>query len=308
MSSTRQLGLLLAFISVSAPAYPLELKGAFPQKYLTAEAARLFQQNFQLFGDYVTRRTGVAIRIDPLPDMETLKGNLKGKKIDFCFGLTDLEALGLMESSLALPFLSVSPFRDLPQNGFRALVVAKKRGESSRWDLKTVVEEGEVTKGVNEIFAEILLQERKRFRIGKDPRRTDSAKIQVLEFGQSRDLILDVLSHPETAAVVDEEAYLLMKRRNPKLEEALQILEATGPVPITPLMVRSGLDPSVLERVCKSLLKMHEEAEGEEILRTLRVAKWVPVGLEDYEGLRDLVARAKKMGISLSRGVHAARH
>lgn len=302
------IGLLSSHLTPTWASEESVLKGAFPQKFLSNEAADLFLQNFQLFADYITKKSGVKIRIEKRSDSASVEEGVRSSEIDFCFGLSDFEALKVQESVPLDPFLSVSPFRDRPQNGFRHLLVIRKREgiddlqDLKGWKLFHVEEKGEKYKGIIALFSEILVREGAPVTLiqrGVSEGKGNPSNIQVLEFGQSRDLIIEVLTNSHSAAVIDEEGYILMKRRNPKVEEMLQILATTAPIPIAPLLVRSDLDLGKLSKVKKVLLQMHQDPEGQEILNTLRLGKWVDVSDEDYDGLRALMERAAKLGINL---------
>ncbi len=292
----------------SPPLAASQLKGAFPQKFLSPEATRLFTENFQLFGDYVTRKTGIGINISPLPDPDSVKRAFQRGEIDFFFGLSDLETLFFEGEGIGEPFLTVSPFRDLPNNTFRHLLIARDNPSSSKgWRLRHVEDYGERYKGITHLLAELLIREGLPMRLDRhDPRDEPPSRIQVVEYGQSRNLLLDALTDEKLAVLVDEEAYLMMKRRNPKVGETLKIIESLSPVPVAPLFVRRDL--AGREKIKKCLLGMHRDPEGDEILKSLRLGKWVEVASRDFEELRRLVERARRLGIPLERGSYAARH
>jgi ABC-type phosphate/phosphonate transport system substrate-binding protein len=119
----------------------------------------------------------------------------------------------------------------------------------------------------------------------------------MFEYGPSRDLILRVLSNPDVAASVNEEAYLIMAKRNPKIREMIKIIAATDPFPPSPYFVWKDSDQKLLKKIKDVLLNMNKDPEGQEILKTVRIGSWVDVDASNYDALRNLMADVNKFGI-----------
>lgn len=286
------------------------LVGGFPRRHLDEAGIQLIQDNFRMFTDYISDKVGRKIILEPVSDINELRTKLQKRELDFAWAWTAAESMKIWEEYPLTPFVSINPISgENSRNGFRFLLITrsdnncKKLAELKGKTLFYLNSEDERYKHLSLLSVEILLKKHgkdinKFFQLspyGSGGRAERSSA--VLEYGRSKDLILRVISDPDVAASVGEEAYLLMVRRNPKVAEMITVIATTEPLITTPYFVWKDADPELIKKIKDVLLNMHRDPQGEEILRSVRIGAWVDVGENSYETLKRLFAEAEKLGI-----------
>jgi phosphonate transport system substrate-binding protein len=80
-------------------------------------------------------------------------------------------------------------------------------------------------------------------------------------------------------------------REVPDLRERLRVIEAWGPYPIQPIVVRSALPAELKEEMRASLLALERNPRTRRTLSEFGLERFVPVTDADYS--RELLARRK---------------
>lgn len=84
------------------------------------------------------------------------------------------------------------------------------------------------------------------------------------------------------AAVIDSNALRLRLLSEPGLGRRLRVIESWGPFPIQPVVLRSGLDPKMKERLRAALLTIGTDGRVPPALTTFGLEHFAPVTSEDY--------------------------
>jgi phosphonate transport system substrate-binding protein len=74
-----------------------------------------------------------------------------------------------------------------------------------------------------------------------------------------------------------------------QLDQAMRKLVISRPVPNNALLVRPDLDPLLVEELVKTLLTMHEDAQGAAVLEQFGAARFVPCSIDEYQAVYDMV-------------------
>lgn len=305
------LSCLLLFSSLHASAKDSRiLVGGFPRRYLDDSTIKLIQDNFKLFTEYVSQRVGKEIVLEPVGSLDELRGKLNRRELDFTWAWTPLETMRILREYPLTPFVTINPVGGGASKGFRHLLITRADNGCGRLEdargknLLSLNSEDGLYKDFSLLFVELLLKRRgqdikKFFRLSHySDDKFERSNTVSLEYGRSKNLILKVLSDPNVVASVQEEAYLLMARRNPKIEGELCVIAASEPFPPMPYLVWQDSDPQVLRKIKTALLDMSRNPEGEEILRSVRIRAWKDVNVGDYNALVSFVEEAKRLGVS----------
>jgi phosphonate transport system substrate-binding protein len=84
------------------------------------------------------------------------------------------------------------------------------------------------------------------------------------------------------AAAIDSNVLSLRLREAPDLRRRLRVIEAWGPFPIQPVVVRSALQPELKERLRASLLAVSADPRTRRAVSGFGLRGFVPVTDEDY--------------------------
>jgi len=95
-------------------------------------------------------------------------------------------------------------------------------------------------------------------------------------------------------AAVDSLVYDFMAEKDPAVRAQTRILTRWGPYGINPIVVHPALDPALKERLRTIFLTMHESAEGQAILATLGVDRFLPPDATNYDTVRMIRARVRR--------------
>lgn len=87
-------------------------------------------------------------------------------------------------------------------------------------------------------------------------------------------------------AAVDSLIWEYMNRSRPELTGKTRIVNVSEAYGIPPMVVRHGLDPALKERLQRTLLTMHENKEGREILAGLMMDRFVAGDDRNYDSIR----------------------
>jgi len=305
----------LSLLSSSLSAYSKEngaIIGGFPKRHLDDPSIKLIQDNFRLFTDYVGRRIGRQIILEPIADLNDLRSKLKSRKLDFTWAWTPIESIKIWEEYPLTPFVAMDPINDgVKRKGYRYLLITRSDNPCDQIEdlngktLMYLNSEDDLFKNISLLFVDIFLKKHgkdigKFFKLSpygnEGSKKTNSV---LLEYGYSKDLILRVLSDPNFVVSVNEEAYLLMAKRNPKVKEMIKIIAATDPFPPLPYFVWKDSDLQLQKKIKNVLLNMDKDPEGQEILKTVRVGAWKDVDSSDYDALRRMMEDIDKLGIKL---------
>ena len=94
-------------------------------------------------------------------------------------------------------------------------------------------------------------------------------------------------------ASVDSIVFDQFAEKSPEIASKLKVVEAYGPFPITPMVVRSQLEDDVKYALRKVLLSMSKDPEGMKVLKSLALDGFTVVKDSFYNPIRDMIAFIK---------------
>src|SRR5215212_8939545 len=84
------------------------------------------------------------------------------------------------------------------------------------------------------------------------------------------------------AAAIDSNVLRMRLREDPTLRNRLRVIESWGPLPIQPVVVRSGLSPELKEGLRASFLTTGADPRTRRALSEFGLERFAPVSYEDY--------------------------
>jgi phosphonate transport system substrate-binding protein len=87
---------------------------------------------------------------------------------------------------------------------------------------------------------------------------------------------------------VDSYVWEYLKRSNSPLTEQTRIIEEIGPFGFPPLVARSQGDRDVAERMRATLLDMHDDPEGQDLLSALKLERFSRGGPALFDGIAEM--------------------
>lgn len=306
---------ILSILLENRPAISKEndaIIGGFPKRGLDDPSINLLQDNFRLFTEYVSKKIGRQIILKPVKDINELGQKFKSRELDFTWGWTSIESAKTLNSYPLIPFVRADPINDgKDRQGFRYLLITRTDNPYQTLDdlkgktLLYLDSEDGVFKNLSLLFVEVFLRKNGRtidkfFNITPSEKDVTPQGFSLsMEYGQSKDFILRVLTDPNTVASVKEEAYIMMVKRNPRVEKMIRIVTTSEPLNIMPFFVWGDSDPELSKRIKAALLGMHKNPEGEEILRSVRIGAWRDAAGEGFGPLTRLLSEARQLNIAL---------
>jgi len=103
--------------------------------------------------------------------------------------------------------------------------------------------------------------------------------------------ILAVLNREADIGAAKNTIYDALAAENPRIEQELVILAASGAVPQNCLAVRRGLDPELKSALKRALLNMDKNPRGIEVLRKFGARGFIETTMKDYEYLYQLAGQ-----------------
>jgi phosphonate transport system substrate-binding protein len=119
---------------------------------------------------------------------------------------------------------------------------------------------------------------------------------RVVEAGSHAHCIELVLSGEIDAAAIDSTVLDLAREQNPHLSSHIRVVEILGPSPIPPLTLTRSVDPALETKLCDTILSMHTDPAGQEVLLRGKISRFQHVEDSDYDSIRQMHTAAQ--GIS----------
>jgi phosphonate transport system substrate-binding protein len=118
----------------------------------------------------------------------------------------------------------------------------------------------------------------------------------VVEAGSHQRSIRMVCSGEVDAAAIDSQVLAIELRDHPNLREKLKVIDALGPAGIQPVVAASRLPGDLKTGVRAVLLAMGDDPVARARLAHGFVERFVPVGDENYDDVRAMLAAAEDAG------------
>lgn len=118
-------------------------------------------------------------------------------------------------------------------------------------------------------------------------------------FTGSHDAAIDaVLDRKADVGAAKHSMYDRMKKENPRIDQELVIIARSPSVPSNGLCVRKNLDEASKKKLKDALLNMHNDPEGQAVLKKFGALKFIVTTEKDYEPVHELAVKA---GIDLKK-------
>ena len=95
-----------------------------------------------------------------------------------------------------------------------------------------------------------------------------------------------VADHMVDGAAVDSWVYEALIEREPALASSTRVIARSGPYSSPPVVVSPALDPETKSRARQTLLHMHDDSRGRDLLAAMGIDRFVEVQDTDYESKR----------------------
>ena len=91
-------------------------------------------------------------------------------------------------------------------------------------------------------------------------------------------------------AAVDSLVYDYLAERDPEYASRTKVIGRYGPFGSPPVVVHPSLDPELRERLSRELLNVHNSNVGRQILRELRIDRFVTADDRNYDPVREMLS------------------
>ena len=118
---------------------------------------------------------------------------------------------------------------------------------------------------------------------------------RVVASGSHLNSIHMILNSQIDASAIDSTTLELEFLKRPELYSELRIIETLGPSPIPPWVIRKDVAPGVKQTITNFLLNLNKHPNGQEILEKGRIARFVDVRDSDYDTIRHMLEKAKRV-------------
>jgi phosphonate transport system substrate-binding protein len=108
--------------------------------------------------------------------------------------------------------------------------------------------------------------------------------------GTHEGAIYDVLENKADIGAAKNTVFQRLARSDPRLSDELTILARSPDVPENALCVRRDLGDALKTKLKETLLNMHQEEEGRQILDSFGAARFIPTTEEDYRVVFEFAA------------------
>ena len=115
--------------------------------------------------------------------------------------------------------------------------------------------------------------------------------------GTHDDAIYDVLNKKADIGAAKNTVYYFLAGTDRRINKELAIIKQSPKVPQNGLAVRKDLDASIKNSLKETLLNMHNDPLGREVLKDFRVRKFIETTDKDYKGVYDYI---KKIDLDLA--------
>ena len=242
------------------------------------------KQRFKLLGEYLSKKTGVAIEFTILSRYGNILERFTADRMDGAF-------FGSFTGALAIQRLGVTPLArpvniDNSSTYHGYLFVRKDSGIKDIKDMKgkrMAFVEKATTAGY--IFPRAYLRE-------KGVTDLDHFFGESFFAGSHDAAIYAVLNRKADVGAAKHSIYDRVRKDDPRVDQELVILAESPRVPSNGLCVRKGLDSALKQKLKNALLGLHTEPEGAGVLKQFGALKFIVTTAQDYQPVLDMSRNA----------------
>jgi phosphonate transport system substrate-binding protein len=118
--------------------------------------------------------------------------------------------------------------------------------------------------------------------------------------GTHEDAILDVVNNKANIGAAKDTIFYRLAESDSRILQQLEKLASSPRVPENALLVRPEIEESVKTAVRDTLLSMHQDKRGQQVLEKFGAAKFIETTAQDYS---PVIAYADDIGIDITKGV-----
>lgn len=117
-------------------------------------------------------------------------------------------------------------------------------------------------------------------------------------FTQSHDKAIKAVAQGIVdGAAVDSLIWEYANRTNPEFTSKTKIIKKSAPYGIPPVTARRGLNPELKEKLRQIFLNVYKDEKGKEILKGMMIDKFVVIGDEAYNSIREMKSWIEKQNM-----------
>lgn len=278
---------LLLMISLAVIALmPLSVKAAKQDELVCgviithmAENPAAILEGIKPFSKYLTKRLGVNVRVDLVPDDEAMIKRLEEGTIHLGYG-SNLDYIKIRERKPIVPFAKVVKGGTSTYNAI--LLVRNDEGIKSLADLRgKTFSYTKKTSSHGYLYPKLLVKQQfnttpenffgKLTKTKKDP-----------------DGILAVLYKRADAVGASSQTFAILSELMPRLKRELKVLKSSNPLVHGPMFLYPAnfTDKNLIERSKMEVLNMDKSTEGKQVLLFFKIGGWTTASDSDYNDLR----------------------
>jgi len=251
----------------------------------------IFEQilRYKPLADYLYKRTGIKIELRMITRYGDIIDNFKKERLDGAF-------FGSFTYTLAHEKLGVETLvrpekADGTSTYYGMIMVRKDSGIRNAADMK-----GKVFAFVDRTTTAGFLLPLYYFK--KNGIKDYRTYFRETYFaGTHEDVIRDVMTGKADIGAAKNTIYDMMVKADRRIEEEVMILDRSPDVPENGLALKKTVRESVRDKIRDTLLAMHDDAEGADVLRALGFKRFIVNTDKDYAPVYDY---ARKAGIDYS--------
>lgn len=123
---------------------------------------------------------------------------------------------------------------------------------------------------------------------------------KIVEAGAHQTALEMVLNRQIDGSAIDSTVLEQELARSASLKDQLRIIEVFGPSPIPPWVILRSVPSELRYALRQVFLQMHQDSEGQAILKTGHMERFVPVADQDYDPIRHMAQRAESVKLQQS--------
>lgn len=248
------------------------------------------KQRFTYLGEYLSKKTGMDIKFTILSRYGNIIESFEKEKMDGAFFGSFTGAAAIYKMGVVPLARPVNPDNSSTYQGY--LFVRKDSNIRNVKDMKgkkMAFVEKATTAGY--IFPLAYLREH-----GIS---SPDGFFKEYYFAGSHDAAVDaVLDRKADIGAAKNTIYERMRKEDPRLDKELVIIARSPAVPSNGLGVRKDLDNAVKRKLQNALLTMHNDPDGQAVLKQFGALKFIETSAKDYEPVHVL---AQEAGIDLKK-------
>jgi len=281
--------LLIISVFITGIAEARELRiGLIPEQNVFRQMER-----YKPLGEYIYKKTGIKIKFTLLSRYGNIIDRFHEKNLDGAFwgsftGAMAIEKLGIIPVARPVNLDGTSSY-----HGY--ILVRKDSNIRSVSDMR-----GKVIAFVERATTAGYVFPRAYFR-EHGVKNIDKFFREYYFTGSHDAAIYAVLNGEADIACAKNTIYELVSSRDPRIKKELLIIARSPDVPSNGLGLKKDISKIVREKIKTTLLEMHNDPEGQKVLKKFRALRFIETKKEDYSPVFNI---ARKAGINLKEYVY----